>query len=474
MPGPFAVCKVEGEAIPSILQTARLGLKSDRANSTAAQYGGADTRGPVTKEGTNKKKTVARNDPKYIVEIEGMDVDELNLTKFIRSITVQEFDDQMSYCVLDIANEDGAFTDDRIFKAQNRLNIWTGYPSGNLEDRGTFYVKKPSFNFKGKDTIRLRGLSEEILMHQEAKRRIFKDMTDSDIASTIANEYGLVTDIEPTNTVYSQISQMNQTDLEFLFERSQLYGFVLKIFRGVLHFHQERKTESGLRMVYKEGEDSATLKSISFSLDTSLRGGRFTTTQVNPLSKDVIRIDSSTAPDRITEQVFSESDKPLIRAEDTTILKGRSTQHFLESIGQDETRSELSNIAQARGEQDRWLVSGTGSCVGLEKLHAGVMIEIVGVGRMGGHYLVKYAKHSISYRKGYSVSFKIKRAWVGKTARALQGIARPGAGIPLRRSDTDSDVLNDDVTGESEVVGLFDEHSGRLIITPAAIAGVQG
>jgi phage protein D len=81
----------------------------------------------------------------------------------------------------------------------------------------------------------LDGLSRVIVtaydrahrLQRGRKTRTFLNVTDSEIASKIAREYGLQPDVETTSISHEWVLQHNQTDMEFLSERAARNGFTL-------------------------------------------------------------------------------------------------------------------------------------------------------------------------------------------------------------------------------------------------------
>ena len=90
---------------------------------------------------------------------------------------------------------------------------------------------------------------------QRARRtRSFEEMTDSDIATQLANEANLTLgEITPTTTIHHHLLQCNQTDWEFLAQRAAETGFQFGMADGKFRF-QAAATVSG------EGADSPELR----------------------------------------------------------------------------------------------------------------------------------------------------------------------------------------------------------------------
>lgn len=90
----------------------------------------------------------------------------------------------------------------------------------------------------GAPLITVRGYDGAHRLHRERKSRTFRNVSDSDLASTIARDYGLTPRTDPTDEVHEHVFQDNQTDWSFLRARANLVGFELFVLDGALHFRK--------------------------------------------------------------------------------------------------------------------------------------------------------------------------------------------------------------------------------------------
>jgi phage protein D len=83
----------------------------------------------------------------------------------------------------------------------------------------------------------LRGYEKAHRLQRSSRTRTFVDMKDSDIAAKIAQESGLMeTDISDTSTTHRHVSQISQTDWDFLRGRAQEIGFETGVAQGKFFF----------------------------------------------------------------------------------------------------------------------------------------------------------------------------------------------------------------------------------------------
>ncbi|HEY7627423.1 MAG TPA: phage baseplate assembly protein V [Ilumatobacteraceae bacterium] len=85
----------------------------------------------------------------------------------------------------------------------------------------------------------IRGYEKAHRLQRNSRTRTFVDMKDSDIASKIAREAGFMeTDITDTSTTHRHVSQISQTDWDFLRGRAQEIGFETGVAQGKFFFRE--------------------------------------------------------------------------------------------------------------------------------------------------------------------------------------------------------------------------------------------
>ena len=85
----------------------------------------------------------------------------------------------------------------------------------------------------------IRGYEKSHRLQRASRTRTFVDMKDSDIASKIAREAGFTeTDVTSTKTTHRHVSQISQTDWDFLRGRAQEIGFEIGVSQGKFFFRE--------------------------------------------------------------------------------------------------------------------------------------------------------------------------------------------------------------------------------------------
>jgi len=188
-----------------------------------------------------------------------------------------------------------------------------------------------------------------------------------------------------------------------------------------------------------------------------MMGAGVEATQIDPLKKEVYSVASREAPDPITEEVVARSRDALRTAKDMATVDGKQPVLFLTNEGHEQTRAQTERQSEAFSQATRWLVEGEGEAIGLEKIRAGGMVEVLGIGRIGGWYLVTAARHDLG--RGYSLTFSVRRAWHGPLGRSPPARGARTSSAGSRAPDRGG---IDDVTAASAVTQTFDARTGGL------------
>jgi len=113
------------------------------------------------------------------------------------------------------------------FKIGDEVKVSMGIDS--LVDMLTGEITSLDFTFGGNCFLEIRGYDRLHRLRFGTMRRSFKDMKDSDIASSIASEISLSPDVKDTATIHPYIFQNNQSNYEFLIERVKRIGYEMLV-----------------------------------------------------------------------------------------------------------------------------------------------------------------------------------------------------------------------------------------------------
>lgn len=149
---------------------------------------------------------------------------------------VRDRDRDKDVLELTLRNDDFAMIDTPVFAKGQKLLVAWGWP-GELKPPRRFIVQ----SVKGSNPVVVRAHCRLSIMDTEGKSRLFENMTDSEIAAVIAEEYGYIGNyqwIEQTN-VRRDINQGRRTDARLLAWRARQNGFVFYEDASGLHFHKK-------------------------------------------------------------------------------------------------------------------------------------------------------------------------------------------------------------------------------------------
>ena len=140
------------------------------------------------------------------------------------------------------------------FKPGNEIKIKMGY--GSTLDTvmvGEITALSPEYNDNGAVVFRVSGYDRLYRLGFGRKTRSFRSMTDSDIASQIAQDWRLTPQVDATDVTHDYVLQNNQTDREFLAERARRLRYELRVEDRTLYFQKAKEDGSaGVTLTYGE------------------------------------------------------------------------------------------------------------------------------------------------------------------------------------------------------------------------------
>jgi len=374
------------------------------------------------------RKPPSRRKPEFIVKLEGEDMADRHYTQFIESVYVEDTCDKIPIAKVIFNNSDGRFTNEPLWDANMKMIISVGYPeAGMVEKVGTFITRPARFIFGGKQQVIIEGWGEEVTMSFPEKRRVFNEMTDNDIVQSIADEYGFKADIMPTTDVYEQVIQANESDMNFLIRRARLYGYIVYVKHGVLHFHSPKYISSEIVLSYRDG-DKSTLSGFSVGIVNDHRGRNYKASHIEPIKQEIFTVEGAEYVDSLTKTT-AENFGDIDMWDKLMTVKNNEHSAYLVNEGNLHTQEHYQQIVDARSRQSRWIIKGTGKSLGLETINAGETIGLLGLKRWSGEYLLTKVVHDFTKQTAYSIYFDVTRTWTGISSEAELKSSQTSSGI---------------------------------------------
>jgi phage protein D len=256
---------------------------------------------------------------------------------------------------------------------------------------------EPDLNSVDRGTLVIRGYDRSHRLTRGRKTKTFLNVTDSDLASQLAQGAGLSAQTDATSVVHKFVMQTNQTDFEFLLERARRIGYQLSVEDKKLLFKKPPAAPpAGPTLDWGISMDQfrARMSTMQQVNEVIVRGW-------DPQAKREI-VGRATSPTSATQhrkdqgKTGGDAARSAHSVSSTQIIVDRpiTNQSEADNIAKAELDAMASNFIQAEG-----------NAGGDPTLIAGSKVTIQGVGsRFGGEYLVTRALHHYSV-KGYSTRF---------------------------------------------------------------------
>lgn len=366
---------------------------------------------------------VSRMASAFIIELDGKPLED-SYAELVKKITVHlTHEHRMSRVSILFDNSLLQYTNDPIWDEYKPIRVKMGYKTtGFKQIGGTFYSLGPKMMFGQGDgsagSLELVGVSEEFMMGLGQERVVWNNLTDSQIVQQIAKKYGFLAAVQDTLPVWGQVSQMNQSDWDFLEDRAEQYGYQLYIENSILHFHKPLFRDSGIKMVYYKGDDSQ-VSGFSVWGEPLQEGNAVEGSQIDPLSGLPYTVTSQDTDDPISQVGIGKfstnaatygTNSGVKRWADIVSYGGKPNQKYVYHSGRDPFV--LQTEVQGFSENSRWIMKGMAKVVGVEWLRARDSIELAGVGRASGLYYMTDVYHK--YERGiYTNEVLLTRTWKG-------------------------------------------------------------
>ena len=159
---------------------------------------------------------------------------------------------------LTFEDSDNSVVDDLMVRIGSLVEIYggaSGTPQAECLIKGEVTSIEGEYHGMAIHTI-IRGYEKSHRLQRSSRTRTFVDMKDSDIAAQIAREASfspIDTDITDTSTTHRHVSQISQTDWDFLRGAAHEIGFETGVAQGVFFFREASSAKPSSRRGHGRG-----------------------------------------------------------------------------------------------------------------------------------------------------------------------------------------------------------------------------
>jgi phage protein D len=280
------------------------------------------------------------------------------------------------------------------------ISVKIGYSGESFLDCGHFELE--SVDFSGPpDKVKIHGVATVISSKLRTKKhKGYEHTTLSAIVNRVAQENGLTLKGDIEDIQIDRSTQNHEKDLAYLRRVAHEYGYAFSVKGKTLSFYKIEDLEnkpSGLMLRRDQmSEYSFNLKAIGGYSEATI--SHHHAKSKKRVSAKVAASDVGTSSGVTTQEGYALADITS-GADDTLEVISRS---------QDSTTARIkarSKLHRANREQ----ATGEVTLFGAPQYVAGITLELVGLGRLGGPYFIDSAKHTVTRGAGWVTTLNLKR-----------------------------------------------------------------
>ncbi len=296
---------------------------------------------------------------------------------------------------------------ERYFQIGDRVSI--GFNSSTTEDRefseeikqqqlieGEITAIEVNFTSTSEAHIVVRGYDVSHRLHRGRYNRSFLNNTDSDIVKKVAAEVGIqIGQVDNSGEPHDYVFQENQTNMEFLRERTARIGFELFVQDNKLYFRQP-KSETSLRLEWLADISSFSVRTTSAEQVSGVEVHSWDYSQkrlINETAKaEQVVTSTGNGKGSRTSTAFKGSQPPKMIVVDQPVFKPKEAKTMAQAL-----------CNELGGE----FVYADAKAEGNPKIRPGRVVELEKMGtRYSGKYYITETRHIYSqrfYRTDFSV-----------------------------------------------------------------------
>jgi phage protein D len=307
--------------------------------------------------------------------------------------------------------------DEDIFQRLSKIKIEIVIGSSKPKPLIDSYVIETSAQFSnepGKSLLKVIAMDSTVLMNLDEKVRPWPNMADSDIATSIFQEYGMepvVDSTQPSRQDVDTTTIQRETDIQFLKRLSDRYGYDCYVDLN----SQSGKAEGHFHKPKLDAPPQGVL-TINMGSATNVNSFKSRYEMLRPITAQVTGVDIETQENQPAK---AESASHMSMGKEPLAAKDRPRKVLLSHSGLVQT-GELNTYAQAMVDESSWAIIAEGELNtvaygGVLKAKSPVLVR--GAGNLfSGLYYIEKVLHIIS-GNGYVQRFSLKRNAIGLTKK---------------------------------------------------------
>ncbi|MEM5567086.1 type VI secretion system tip protein VgrG [Psychroserpens sp. AS72] len=281
-----------------------------------------------------------------------------------------------------IAEEGFKFSDSSEFNPGNKIEIKAGYHTNEQTIfKGVILSHSISIDANDGPSLRIECKDESFKTTHGLKNNYFADSSDSDIISTILNNYSVSKDLDNTSIKYKEVIQYGVTDWDFILSRAEINGLVVA-------------TDDGKMCIKKPVVSSNPVHTLTYG-DNIIELDLTVGSEEQLMSVDAISWDASNQ-----KIILGKSQEPIVNEQGNITGKKLANVLNVNELLQTPTHIEqdaLNSWANSRLLKSRLSrIKGTILLEGNAAIKPNTIVEIKGVGRkMNGNAYVSSVSHDL-------------------------------------------------------------------------------
>jgi phage protein D/phage baseplate assembly protein gpV len=267
----------------------------------------------------------------------------------------------------------------------------------------------------------IRGYDRSHRLHRGRHTETYRNVTDSDIARTVAQRAGLdIGSVDSTSVTHEHVSQINTTDWEFLRARARECGREVDVVDGKFEFRVP--AESG--EAPQEGDLGST-DPLQFVLDDDVDSFRPRVTSAEQVSQVEVRGWDPAQKQAIVATAEAKTTHAALDATPSDLASTFGSPIQVMTSRPLQTQAEADEVAKALAEQIACAFAEADGVVrGNPRIRAGTAVSISqAASPFTGKYIVTSTRHVFDHIRGYKTHFVVS----GRQERSLLGLASLGA-----------------------------------------------